>query len=259
MTPTHARYAVFAFLLLSMCVAGNIMFLQDNRGGNRVEASRSQIRFSAERAKRYVAEQPANAFDNAAPVLAAPPTKLTPVNPATGQRLPQLRANFMNDITAPTAAIDSPEVVSAIQRELQARNYEPGVPDGVAGAVTRGAVMAWEFDNGLIPTGEPTEALMRAIILGASPALVDQVDAQFQALPKEKKARPEVLIKSVQSALSALGYNAGKVTGRINEETARSIREFEVDQNLSQSGRISGPLVARLMRLTAMGRLPAPR
>jgi peptidoglycan hydrolase-like protein with peptidoglycan-binding domain len=63
----------------------------------------------------------------------------------------------------------------------------------------------------------------------------------------------------VQSSLSALGYNAGKASGRVNDDTTRSIREFEVDQNMVQSGRISGPLVARLTRLSGMGRTPPSR
>ena len=256
MTPTHARYAVFAFLLLSMCVAGNIMFLQDSLGGSRGETLRSQIRLSTERAKR-TSEASGIGFADEIP---SPSGRSTPASPVSGGRASQLRANVMNDSLPSAAPGDAPpEIVNSIQRELQARGYEVGVPDGVAGVITRASIMAWEFDNGLPATGEPTEAIMRAIILGVSPALAEQVAAQFQALPKDRKSRPDVLVRSVQSSLSALGYNAGKVTGRVNEDTARSIREFEMDQNLAQSGRISGPLVARLMRLTAMGRLPAPR
>ena len=61
-------------------------------------------------------------------------------------------------------------------------------------------------------------------------------------------------IIGVQQSLSALGYNPGKVTGRSNEDTERAIREFETDQNMVQGGRVSGPLVSRLGRLTAAGR-----
>lgn len=67
------------------------------------------------------------------------------------------------------------------------------------------------------------------------------------------------MMRMVQQSLSALGYNLGKVTGRMNEDTDRAIREFETDQNLKLTGRISGPLVARLTRLTSAGRAPAAR
>ena len=136
---------------------------------------------------------------------------------------------------------------------------QPGTPDGVAGAVTRAAIMAWEADHGLALTGEPTEAVMKAIVLGVSAPAAAQITAQWQALPKERRARAEQMMRVVQQSLSALGYNLGKVTGRTNDDTERAVREFETDQNLKLSGRISGPLVARLTRLTSTGRAPATR
>jgi peptidoglycan hydrolase-like protein with peptidoglycan-binding domain len=192
-----------------------------------------------------------NTIGNAQPMLLNAQTPLPAQKPAGKSPASE---------TAPVVAgPDAPEVVSAIQRELQARGYEPGIPDGVAGAVTRAAIMAWEFDHGLGITGEPTEAIMKSIVLGVSAPASAQITTQYQALPKDKRARTEFLVRTVQSSLSALGYNAGKVTGRVNEDTERSIREFEVDQNLPQSGRISGPLVARLARLTGAGRAAVQR
>jgi peptidoglycan hydrolase-like protein with peptidoglycan-binding domain len=237
MTPTHARYAVCVFMLLSTCVAGNLMFMQENHGAGRGQTTRAQARGELERGKRSAAPQQA-------------PLSIAPLPAHAPKPIAKLAAAEVPTSGGP----DASDVVAAIQRELQARGYEPGLPDGAAGIVTRAAIMAWEFDHGLALTGEPTEALKKAIVLGVSAALTTQIQAQYQALPKEKRARTEVLIRTVQSSLSALGYNAGKVTGRITEDTVRSIREFEVDQNLVQSGRISGPVVARLLRLSGMGR-----
>jgi len=250
MTPKHARYAVGTFVLLSACVAGNIMFLQDNQGS--VRAQSGPARAMAERARRPLSElQPQSAETNSRPNL---------FNAQTPSPAPKAAGKSAAVESTPAASDpDAAEVVATIQRELQTRGYEPGVPDGVAGAVTRGAIMAWEFDHGLSLTGEPTDAIMKAIVLGVSAPATAQIAAQYQALPKDKRARTEFLVRTVQSSLSALGYNAGKATGRINEDTERSIREFEVDQNLPQSGRISGPLVARLTRLTGVGRAAVQR
>ena len=43
----------------------------------------------------------------------------------------------------------------AVQRELQIRGYETGARDGVAGVMTRGAIMAYEHDHGLAADGAP--------------------------------------------------------------------------------------------------------
>jgi peptidoglycan hydrolase-like protein with peptidoglycan-binding domain len=255
MTPKHARYAVSAFVLLSACAAGNIMFLQDTQSGGRTQTARAQARpTAAERLKRPIPDQQQQA--------AAPETTSQPLLMNAQTPFPAAKAAGKPgaaEVLPAAAGPDAPEVVAAIQRELQTRGYEPGVPDGVAGAVTRAAIMAWEADHGLGPTGEPTEAIMKAIVLGVSAPATAAIAAQYQALPKDKRARTEFLVRSVQTSLSALGYNAGKATGRVNDDTIRSIREFEVDQNMVQSGRISGPLVARLTRLSGMGKAPISR
>ncbi len=53
-----------------------------------------------------------------------------------------------------------------MQRELQIRGYETGARDGVAGVMTRGAIMAYEHDHGLPLTARPSQELLKAIILG---------------------------------------------------------------------------------------------
>lgn len=235
-------------------MAGNVLFFQEQQGNGRARIERGQQTNLGNLARRSAAEPVEGAgatssnglpvVINAQPNISAPPTPSgrTAGKPAVGE-------------TAPAAAGgETPEITASIQRELQARGYEPGTPDGVAGAVTRAAIMAWESDQGLAITGEPTEAVMKAIVLGVSKPVAAQITAQYQALPKEKRARAEQLLRTVQQSLSALGYNLGKVTGRMNEDTERAIREFETDQAMVQSGRISGPLVARLARLTASGR-----
>lgn len=244
MTPSHARYAVCMFVLLSAGVASNIMLFQDIQGGrtSRHGAIDRLVKQASEPANEPAAEQTGTSSRplllNAQPVASAPAARTTGV---------------AAEATA-AAGGDAPDVIAAIQRELQARGYEPGTPDGLAGAVTRAAIMAWERDHGLEATGEPTEAVMKTIVLGVSPTAAAQITAQWQALPKERRARLEQMIRMVQQQLSALGYNLGKVTGRVNDDTGRAIREFETDQNITVSGRISGPLVARLARLTAAGR-----
>ena len=139
---------------------------------------------------------------------------------------------------------NSAEITRGIQRELGARGYEPGQPDGVAGLVTRAAIFAYEYDNGLVLSGKPSESLLSQIILGSSSL------SQNAARPgKTMTSDGEALVRTVKQQLSALGYQAGPAGGALTPEFSRAIREFEADQKLKPSGHISAPMVSRLIRL----------
>lgn len=154
--------------------------------------------------------------------------------------------------TLPQGSVD---ITRAVQRELQARGYETGAADGVAGLVTRAAIMAFQSDHGLPLTGRPSQELLKFVLLGAQQG----VPAPENATPEPRAAEAENVIKWVQSSLAELGYRPGRADGRMTPATARAIREFEVDQTLPETGRISGPLAARLARLSAQERTASGR
>lgn len=152
-------------------------------------------------------------------------------------------------ITQPAPSGDKLETTRAIQRELQIRGYETGSRDGVVGAMTRGAIMAFEHDHGLPLTGEASDDLLKSIVLGAA--------GKPSASPKIESSEARDAIRSVQRSLAKLGYKPGNPSGNLTPETARAIRAFEADQAMAVSGRISGPLIARLERLAGTGRVAA--
>jgi peptidoglycan hydrolase-like protein with peptidoglycan-binding domain len=205
MTPQNARRVLGTFLVLSLGVGINIMMMQP-----------VGFRGSMTRAGK--------------------PERRPEVEPAG--KSPPVAA-------AVVASGDSPEVITAIQRELAARDYDLGASDGIASAATRAAIMAWEHDNRLPLTGEPTAAGLKAIILGVEPGTAAQISAELRLRPANQAVRAQQLIRSVQQSLADLGYTVG-VTGEMGDETARAIREFEQEQALPQSGRISSTLVTRL-------------
>ncbi len=157
------------------------------------------------------------------------------------------------------ATANAAEIVRGIQRELDSRGYEAGQPDGVAGLVTRAAIMAYEHDYELALTATPSQELLSRIVLGSSaPA------GPRGAADKIAAGEAESVTLMVEQQLAALGYTPGKADGKLDEHTSRAIREFEIDQKLAESGRISGPLVSRLLRLqgsqakaAAAGKTPA--
>ncbi len=151
------------------------------------------------------------------------------------------------DLTQIAIPKDADDVTRAVQRELQARGYETGGSDGVAGLMTRAAIMGFEYDHGMALTGRPSQDLLKRILLGSSDAASKPIGSTGQS----PEARD--VIRNVQTSLAKLGYKPGRIDGRLTPETARAIREFETDQALPESGRVSGPLVARLARLVTDG------
>jgi peptidoglycan hydrolase-like protein with peptidoglycan-binding domain len=219
MTPQNARRVLSAFVLLSMGVMINILVMQPI--GSRPAGTRA----GKPDVLRDTTPVPTVASPTAAPVAAA-----------------------KSSAPSANAAGDNPDTVTAIQRELAARDYDLGAPDGTASPTTRAAIMAWEHDNGLTLTGEPTAAVLKAIILGADPTTGTQIAAELKALPREREPRTQHLIRSVQQALADLGYVVGSASGQMNDDTARAIREFEQEQTLPPTGRISATLMTRLTR-----------
>lgn len=152
-------------------------------------------------------------------------------------------------------ATSTQDVTRAIQRELKERGYEAGVADGQPGLMTRAAIMAYEHDHGMTLTGEPAPQLLKQILLNSQPVAA----APRSAANQEQSMHATQVIRTVQQSLVTLGYLPGKVDGRMGDDTVRAIREFELDQGLHETGRVSGQLVARLSRLAGQGRLGSGR
>lgn len=141
--------------------------------------------------------------------------------------------------STPASPLDT-RVVASIQRELAARGYDPGRITGSPGILTRAAILAFEFDNHFALTAEPSEELMRQIVLGMSGR-----QGSILAPPTEKAKR---LIAGAQRLLVRLGYNPGVIGGQLNETTRKALRHFETDMGLSPKGRVSGEVLSELAR-----------
>ncbi|MBB6468957.1 localization factor PodJL [Aminobacter lissarensis] len=65
---------------------------------------------------------------------------------------------------APAANIDMKRAVQNIQAILNKNGYEAGKPDGMMGQKTKDAIMAFQKDNALAPTGNVDEPLVEALL-----------------------------------------------------------------------------------------------
>ncbi len=172
-------------------------------------------------------------------------------SPTIGQRIEQWTSRPASESepspkqqAAATPGFD-PDIVRAVQRELDQRGYAPGPSDGMVHPVTRAAIMAYEFDHGMPLTGQPSEDLLKGILFGITATRAQGASAR-QISPEAAE-----IVRSVQQSLSKLGFAIGTIDGRIGEETARAIRRFEAQQGLPQTGRISGAMFTKLTEATA--------
>jgi peptidoglycan hydrolase-like protein with peptidoglycan-binding domain len=221
MTGRDRKIAIGASVLMTLSVAVNLAAFQGKGQGTAIETGGLPARGS------WV-DGPGLGLGPASPATVAPPLPGPAAPPDTDQK---------DDV-------NTAELTRGIQRELDARGYDAGSPDGIAGLVTRAAIFAYEFDNGLVLSGKPSEALLSQIVLGSSSL------EQNNARPgKTISPEGEALVRDVKQKLDALGYRTGAAGGALTPELARAIRDFETAQKLKSSGRISGPMMSRLIRL----------
>lgn len=158
---------------------------------------------------------------------------------ATPDRAQLARAKHRPQTSSPSSS--QVNMVKAIQRELQARDYDPGPVDGVAGAFTRAAIMAYQTNAGLPVTGATSGSLLEHIVLGESTGPVGgQTEVPDQTT---------TLIKRVQQFLKDQGHEPGPVDGILGSGTSRAVKSFERARGLAQTGRISGKLLRQITAL----------
>jgi peptidoglycan hydrolase-like protein with peptidoglycan-binding domain len=213
----QARLVFFAFVGLSAAISYNAIFLQKGRhpAPITVEAGKS------------------SGGNGARSAVVPPPVQ-------------------KDSITSSTEPSSGSDTVRAIQRELTAKGYDPGEVDGVAGVLTRAAIMAYQFDKKLPVTGVGSTELLEHIVLGG-PGKAGS-PAQDAEVPPETTE----IIKGVQQILNQLGYTPGPVDGVLGAGTEQAIRSFERERNMQVTGRISGKLLKEMMRVTGFKTQASP-
>jgi peptidoglycan hydrolase-like protein with peptidoglycan-binding domain len=156
-------------------------------------------------------------------------------------RLPS--AAVVGQLPLPSAADAEAGVITAIQKALVDRGYGPQVVNGVAGPLTRAAIMAFEYEHKLALTGEASDDLLSRLRGEQTKAVKAPTDARRIAT---QEAEQVVLI--VQKWLQSLGYRGVRIDGRVGSETEAAIRAFEADAKLEPTGRISAALFGTLAR-----------
>lgn len=137
---------------------------------------------------------------------------------------------------------EEPDLAGAVRRELKIRGYAPGNGD-FTGYEGRAAILAFESDSGLALDGTVRPELLQHLLFGVARADV-QPGAMAAAAEVSSEARE--VIAAAQRALTKRGYKLD-ANGLPSLETQRAIREFELANGMPATGRVSGPLMGKLL------------
>lgn len=202
MTPFRARITLLAIMALLLATAGNALFLQERPFALRGAASGK------------IALNPASSFELSQTVPAASQAV------AASPKLPQ-----------------ETRLQIALQRELASHGYADQLRAAQNGL--RLAVLAYEFDNGLVLTGEPAETLLKRL-------LFDLNQAPKGVFADRAEANPQ-LVMEVQKTLLGLGFFRGTLSGRMDEWTEGAVKDFERHRGLLPAGRLTEAALLELV------------
>ncbi|WP_366655630.1 peptidoglycan-binding domain-containing protein [Fodinicurvata sp. EGI_FJ10296] len=137
--------------------------------------------------------------------------------------------------------------VMAIQTRLNRLGYDAGPEDGLMGSRTRSAIEAYQDDQGLLVTGEPSQSLLNHIS--------ESVEERFGSV-EEPEEEPEDdtstdddeadMIAAIQSELRQRDYRIPAVSGEMNQATRDAIRDYERDRGYLVTGRATSELLEDL-------------
>ena len=125
---------------------------------------------------------------------------------------------------------------ASVQRVLNDLGYSAGPVDGLMGGKTRGAIRAYQTDNGLPASGEPSRSLYEHL---------QDSYAERYAQPAVPAASTQ-MIAEIQGLLRQRGYDVPEVTGIVDAKTAAAIRSYQADARLPADGIPNSTLLANL-------------
>lgn len=126
------------------------------------------------------------------------------------------------------------ELLRDIQAELSRRGLLQGESDGAPGPRTTKAIRDFQTQAGLPVSGEPSDALLAALLTSTPPKPRDQIAAILKA-PPDRLERPAT-VAAVQRALTKLGYGPLKDDGQFGPGTRAALDRFEKDRKLPGRG-----------------------
>jgi len=165
-----------------------------------------------------------------------------------GQRMSQEKA-----ISAQNGAplYISPASVALVQQQLQQQGFDVQPIDGAWDRSTAQAVLNFQQQQGLDPTGNLNVETIQA--LGLQQVLEGTTERKFQTLPEQLAASEGVAlyispsnIRRIQQNLSQQGFYTGQVDAAWGPATREAIRKYEQEKGLQATGNVNLRLINTL-------------
>jgi peptidoglycan hydrolase-like protein with peptidoglycan-binding domain len=275
MTPRRVNAAVWALVALSAGVVVNVTFLQRGKAGNwAVRGASEPVALGANAEARP--SDGTLAPRQCSPVFGVGghgAQRCSGIANATPSPQPGSTVGDVGRIGEGTfTASKGVDVIQAVQRELGRRGYKPGIPNGVATMATRAAIKAYQHDHGLSLTGEPSDALLKAIVFGSSGAVrapgtsvstergstVGDVVRTGESASTFIGSNGVDVIRAVQRELGRRGYKPGIPNGMANAATRGAIMAYQRDHGLPLTGEPSEALLTDIVfDSSGAGRAPS--
>lgn len=155
-------------------------------------------------------------------------------------------------LTSVQLAQSMPYSIRNVQVLLNELGYNVGRPDGKAGPGTKNAIRAFQTDNRLPASGEPSRALFdqlqkarQASAGGGQQQATTQASATATASTPAAQPSTDMVV-GIQQQLRTRGYTIPTLSGRMDTETTAAIREYQSDAGLTVNGMASESLLANL-------------
>ena len=227
-----ARLLFMAFLVMTVTIVYNALYLQEHAPHARVDAT--------------------SAGRDITRVIDVAPPSAKAANATTYEKAPQSGGAVrpvVTDLPSP-APSESLLVIRAIQRELSLRGYDVGAVDGQLSDKTRKAISDFQLREGLAVTGLPSDDVLRQILLGDTFGALEATSAVPAADSNASHTAEHNTVLRVQQVLAELGYAPGIIDGAWGASTGEAIRAFQRDRNMIVSGTITPELLAEFQRVT---------
>lgn len=147
------------------------------------------------------------------------------------------------------------QLVYKMQVQLTKQGIYKRQADGIYGAETRIAIARYQRVAGLKIDGKPSAYLLNHMFISANS--LGKKMAKQKPQPVSRVAYTGLVnpVKRVQIGLEELGYNPGPSDGLMGAQTREAIRQFEKDNKLTITGKVSDELLKKLLKVTGTSSL----
>jgi len=149
-----------------------------------------------------------------------------------------------------STALQADETIRAAQSKLALLGFYHANVDGSLGSMTSAAIRRFQIDQKLKVTGSLNQQTLEALQVKAPPPVQDykKISALFEggALAGNDATTQVAAIRSIQRVLAGSGFYAGPHNGLPSSALTNAIREWQLANGLTQTGKLDAHTLAGL-------------